>query len=71
MYARRTPSTLDEAIADAISIGPLSEIHERTYHVIRDFMAQKFATAYMQVGNNEAELLILQNLFEKLTRRDK
>lgn len=65
-----TPKTLDEAILNAITIGPLSETPERLYHHVRDFMAQKFGIAYLGSKTVYTEEL-LKNLFEGLTRRDK
>jgi hypothetical protein len=64
-----TPSTLDHAIADAICVGPLNEVPERAYHVLRDFMAQKFGTAYLTATHEQ--LVALQAVFEALTRREK
>lgn len=40
-----TPKTLEEAIARALAIGPLSSVRERLYGSIRDFCAQKFTVA--------------------------
>lgn len=64
-----TPKTLDEAIAHALLFGPLDQIRERSYVVLKDFMSQKFATAIMRAGH-EGDVkteTILQELFTKLT----
>ncbi len=58
-----TPRFLDEAILNAITIGPLSETQERLYHHVRDFMAQKFGIAFLGTKNNDADEL-LKSLFE-------
>lgn len=61
-----TPKTLDEAIENAICIGPLSELQERMYHHVRDFLAQKFGIAML-----DQDELQLEILFEAITRREK
>lgn len=66
-----TPKTLDEAIENFICIGPLNEMSERSYHVLRDFMAQKFGTAYLEAGDDSQMLEILERLFRALTKRVK
>jgi len=65
-----TPKTLDEAIMNAICIGPMNEVQERSYHVLRDFMAQKFSVAYLKTDDPQA-FKVLQDLFETLTARNK
>lgn len=62
-----TPKTLDEAIEHALCIGPLCEIKERSYTVLKDFLAQKFGIAYMKA--DPATLAVLEQLFEALTVR--
>lgn len=42
-----TPQTLDEAIRHALCVGPLSEIHERAYFVLRDYLANRFSSYYL------------------------
>ncbi len=71
IFEAGTPSTLDEAIFNALCVGALREVPERAYHVLRDFLAQGFGTAYMQASENPEALEILENLFRKLTRREK
>lgn len=63
-----TPKTLDEAIARAVCIGPASEIKERLYFILKDFMAQSFSVNYCK-AENDAELERLKWLFERLTGR--
>jgi hypothetical protein len=62
-----TPKTLDEAIEHAICIGPLYEVKNRSYFVLKDFMAQKFGVAYL--GASPETLEVLQDLFKQLTQR--
>lgn len=64
-----TPKNLDEAVRHAICIGPMNEIEERSYHVLKDFMAQNFGVAYLQAEGNEVALNILKDLFGRLTKR--
>lgn len=62
-----TPKTLDEAVEHAICIGPLREVRERSYHVFKDFLAQKFGVAYLNASPETLE--VLQDLFDQLTQR--
>lgn len=62
-----TPKTLDEAVEHAICIGPLCEVRERSYHVLKDFLAQRFGVAYLNADEKTIE--VLQELFEQLTQR--
>ncbi len=67
----KTPKTLDEAIINALCVGPLSEVRDRMYHHVKDFMAQKFGVAMLSpevTSSPEVEKLI-QSLFEALTKR--
>lgn len=64
-----TPKTLDEALMLAICIGAMSEVKERSYHVFKDFMAQKFGTAYLEAGDDKKCIKILEDLFKQLTAR--
>jgi hypothetical protein len=65
-----TPKTLDEAIENALCIGPLSGIEERAYQHIKDFLAQKFGVAYMTYDHDKDTLDALAHLFEQVTRRE-
>ncbi len=64
----QTPKTLDEAITNALCVGPLSELRERLYNHVKDFMAQRFGVAYLGARDAE-ELKLLESLFEGLTKR--
>ncbi len=71
-FPNKTPRTLDEAILNAITIGPLSETAERTYHIMRDFISQKFGVAYLSPECLDPKIeALLKSLFEGLTRREK
>lgn len=61
-----TPKTFDEALAHALCVGPLREVRERSYHVFKDYLAQKFGAAML--NHPEAEE-ILKTLFDDITRR--
>lgn len=63
-----TPKTLDEAIVQALCIGPLDRVTERTYLVIRDFLAQKFTVACAKATPEESAKL--KELFENIVRQD-
>jgi hypothetical protein len=65
----KTPATLEEAIEQALGVSFSSEIRERLYKAIVDFMAQKFGVAYLNADTRPLELFNLKNLYEKLTRR--
>lgn len=67
MSNQGTPKTLEEAIAFALMVGPLSDCQERLYYQIRDFLAQRFGVAYLQTSGEELERL--QELFENITRK--
>lgn len=60
-----TPKTLQEAIDQALCIGPLSEVRERTFFAVKDFLAQKFGVAMLKAGAMEDEAL--RQLFLKIT----
>lgn len=64
-----TPKTLDEAIKFSLCVGPLNEITERAYLVLKDFLSQRFGVAMLMATNQETETA-LKVLFEEITRRD-
>lgn len=65
-----TPMTLDEAMTHIICIGPMSEFRERSYHTLRDFIAQKFGAAFLKAHDNQEALKIIEELFRELTKRE-
>ena len=65
-----TPKTLDEAIKFALCVGPLSEITERSYLILKDFLSQRFGVAMLLANDPKVEEA-LKILFEEITRRDK
>lgn len=69
MDNQSTPHNLEEAIRQAICVGPLAGVKNRAYHTIKDFMAQKFCAAYEEAGENKETLKILEKLFDQLTKR--
>lgn len=66
-----TPKDLDEAIKQALCVGPLSEITERTYLILKDFLSQRFGVAMLVAADDERLVAVLQELFNEITRRDK
>jgi len=66
-----TPKTIDEALVDILCIRPPEgkRLDDHAYDVLRDFMAQKFTVAFAKADGNEKALEILNDLFEKLTKR--
>jgi hypothetical protein len=65
----KTPTTLDEAIEQAIATMDGHNAKDHMYKTIVDFMAQKFGVAYLNADNRPLELFNLKNLYEKLTKR--
>jgi hypothetical protein len=63
-----TPIYIDDAIKNAICIGQMNEVTEKLYNDIRNFLAQKFCVAMLET-KGETEALLLQNLFDEITRR--
>lgn len=61
-----TPQTLDQAIEQAICIGPMSELKDRLYHILKDYIANKIQP-FMFKTNDEQ---MLSDLFELLTKRE-
>lgn len=72
----RSPKTLQEAIRNAITADPGLEIQDRYYDIIKDFIAQKFSIAYLEIEqwkNNAGDKdpdKIIKFLFEKLVKRE-
>lgn len=62
-----TPNSLDNAIMNAICIGPVMKVPEHIYQHVRDFLAQKFCTAMLTADDECAKQL--QDLFDEITRR--
>jgi len=69
-----TPKALDELV-ERLMIQfpqvPVCELQDFLYFSIRDFVAQKFSTAYLKLGQHgdARSIEIVQELFEKLTKR--
>lgn len=61
-----TPATLDDAIIDGITIGPLSQASYRMRIVLRDFLAQKFAKSLLEC-DNAIEEAMLEDLWFAIT----
>ncbi len=57
MENQGTPKNLREAITQGLCCGPLSEIEDRMYWVIRDFLAQRFGAKMLDSTMDHAESL--------------
>lgn len=65
-----TPKTLDEAIEQAMCIGPMNEIKERVYKSVRDFVAHKIGPHVLRVDPREEKIADeFMELFREITRR--
>lgn len=70
---KSTPKTITEAIEhslDATFLSDKEKAQDIFYHILRDFMAQKFGVAYMEALDDKTTLRVLEKLFEELTKRD-
>ena len=63
-----TPKTLDEAIKFALCVGPLSDVVDRSYFQIKDFLSQRFGVAMLLADEPTAKAL--QILFDEIVRRE-
>lgn len=63
-----TPKTLDEAILQALMVGPLNQIRERAYLVMKDFLAQRFGVAMLKEADPRV-VSLLEDLFEEIVKR--
>lgn len=61
-----TPSTLIEAVAQAVLVGPVCDIPKRAPRVMRDWMSQKFQIALLKHRTPEAQAA-LKDAWELLT----
>lgn len=61
-----TPKTLIEAIENAICIGPLSGLRDRTRHSVRDYLSQRFGVAFLR-AESPSELKRLEELWAQIT----
>jgi hypothetical protein len=62
-----TPQSLDNAIMNAICMGPCMKVPEQIYAHMKDFLAQKFCIAMLNANEKEAKML--QDLFDEIIRR--
>lgn len=65
-----TPKTLEEAIRNALCIGPLAGVEQRVYQHVRDFLSQKFGTAYLENHSEQEVVGILSSLFDKIVKKE-
>lgn len=63
-----TPKTLDDAVTIALCVGPLSDVRDRSYFVLKDFLSQRFGAAML--AHPECDK-VLKELFENIVRRQK
>lgn len=66
---RPAPKTLDALVNEIVYFAPPRDIDPNEYwcKIIRNYIAQDFAVAYLKAS--PAELEILKDLFETLTKR--
>lgn len=65
-----TPKTLQEAIRNGMSIGPLRELDQSIKNHVRDFMSQKFCIALAKsetIRNREEASKMIEDLWFNLT----
>lgn len=63
-----TPANLDQAIEQALCFGPMSEVKERLYLVIKDYIANKIQPFMFEAHESKEQML--SDLFEILTKRE-
>lgn len=61
------PKNLDEAIASALCVGPLSQIRERAHAVFRSYLSMKFGAKMLEHPECER---VLNELFHDITKRN-
>lgn len=64
-----TPKTLAEAITLALCMGPLCEVQERSYTILKDFITEKFTIAKNFHKQEPTTVALLNILLEELTKR--
>jgi hypothetical protein len=61
-----TPNTLSEAIAQGLTSGPISQIHESVELAVKDFIRQILCIQFMNNGDNEQIMNVLYRLEAQL-----
>ena len=70
-----SPKSLDQAVElifDDVE-GDIENLHEHIYHIMRNFIAQKFFVAILKTSMNQDQAISrkeLEHLFEQVTQRD-
>ena len=67
MENKGTPKTMEEAITNAICIGPVRETPQRLRSHIRDFLSQKFGVALLNASESPEAEKILNDLWTQIT----
>lgn len=62
------PKTLDEAIDSCMGVGPISDIHERTYDCITYFLRDRFNNYLFKTESAETKE-VLKALFQEIIAR--
>lgn len=65
-----TPATLDQAIENAIMMGPLKEMQMRLYINTKDFLAQRFQSALCNCESKEEEDKLMKLFYEIIKQGD-
>lgn len=68
---RGTPKTLNEMIVNEITVGPMRSLEFRLNFATRDFLAQKFAVAFLRAHISPEAEKILQDLWREVTKESK
>lgn len=68
-YETNTPKTLKQAVLEAVSMVPFCDIAHVGPMVIRNFLANRFAVAYLKVTTPE-ELERLKELWRSIVGED-
>jgi hypothetical protein len=59
-----TPKSLNEAVQNALMVGPMNEAPERVVAHVRDFLAQRFGAAMLERPESQS---VLDELWETIT----
>lgn len=64
-----TPESLESAIYGAMVMGPLKGAPDRTLAAVKDYLSQRFGTAMLEAGDEQAVVGVLEKLFLEITKK--
>lgn len=67
MENKGTPKTLLQAVKCGMLVGPLSGSVWRTRRHVRDFLAQRFGTAYLEHSGSPEIVAAMEKLWKEIT----